>query len=73
MSRQRIHETNKKYWDQTADDWFGVTALFKAGFVIEEMVEETDSETRTLTGAMSDRSRKAQRLPLSFAFKARKR
>ncbi len=49
-----------------------VNALAKAGFVIEAMAEQTDEETMSARGDLPDRSKKAQMLPLSFAFKARK-
>jgi len=49
-----------------------INALVKAGFAVEQMVEETDKETMALTGDIDDRSKKAQMLPLSFVFKARK-
>lgn len=49
-----------------------INALIKAGFSIEEMVEETDKETMEKTSDLDDRSKKAKMLPLSFVFKARK-
>ena len=49
-----------------------INALVGAGFIIEKMIEQTDAETMSLIGEMSDRSRKAQKLPLSFIFKAKK-
>lgn len=49
-----------------------VNALAKAGFCIEQMIEQTDAETMTLTGEMQDKYKKAQKHPLSFVFKARK-
>lgn len=49
-----------------------INALSKAGFIIEQMVEETDKATMGLKEALDDRSKKAQMLPLSFVFKARK-
>lgn len=39
----------------------------KAGFIIEQMVEETDKETMASTPD-DDRSKKAKMLPLSFIF-----
>lgn len=47
-------------------------ALAKAGFCIEQIIEQTDAETMTLTGEMQDKYKKAQKYPLSFVFKARK-
>ncbi|WMM23959.1 hypothetical protein RBU61_13635 [Tissierella sp. MB52-C2] len=49
-----------------------INALAKAGFIIEEMVEETDQATMELTGDADNRLKKAKMLPLSFVFKARK-
>lgn len=48
-----------------------INALAKAGFIIEQMIEETDKETM-LSTPDDDRSKKAKMLPLSFIFKARK-
>lgn len=49
-----------------------INAMTNAGFIIEKMVEQTDEKTMEMTGEISDKSRKAQKLPLSFVFKARK-
>lgn len=49
-----------------------INALAKAGFVIEQFVEESDSETMKSCGDLSDKTRKAQIVPLSFVIKARK-
>lgn len=49
-----------------------VNTLAKAGFAIEQMVEETDMETMTSRGDIDNRSKKAKMLPLSFVIKARK-
>jgi ubiquinone/menaquinone biosynthesis C-methylase UbiE len=49
-----------------------INALAKAGFIIEEMIEETDQATMELAGDADNRSKKAKMLPLSFVFKARK-
>jgi len=49
-----------------------INALTDTGFIIESMVEQTDENTLQMTGEVDDRSRKAQKLPLSFVFKARK-
>ncbi len=49
-----------------------INSLVSAGFIIEKMVEQTDEKTLNLDGEMSDRSKKAQKLPLSFVFKVRK-
>ena len=48
-----------------------INALAKAGFIIEQMVEETDKNTMVSTFD-DDRSKKVKMLPLSFIFKARK-
>lgn len=49
-----------------------INALVEAGFIIEKMIEQTDEDTLNLSGEMTDRSMKAQKLPLSFLFKVRK-
>ncbi len=49
-----------------------INALTDAGFIIETMVEQTNEKTMKMKGEIDDRSRKAQKLPLSFVFKARK-
>jgi SAM-dependent methyltransferase len=49
-----------------------INAMTAAGFIIENMIEQTNESTLQMTGEIDDRSRKAQKLPLSFVFKARK-
>ncbi len=49
-----------------------VNALAKAGFVIEQMIEQNDRETMESTGDTSDKTRKAKMIPISLCFKARK-
>ena len=49
-----------------------VNALAKAGFVIEQMVEQTDEMTMQTEGDISDKAKKAKMLPISVLFKARK-
>jgi len=49
-----------------------INALAKAGFVVEQMVEQTDQETMEADGDVSDKAKKAKMLPLSFCIKARK-
>ena len=49
-----------------------VNALAKAGFVIEQMVEQTDEATMQTEGNISDKAKKAKMLPISVLFKARK-
>ena len=49
-----------------------INAMTSAGFIIESMIEQTNEKTLQMTGVIDDRSRKAQKLPLSFVFKARK-
>ena len=50
-----------------------INALAKAGFVIEQLVEESDKATLEAEGEDLDlRTRKAKLLPLSFCIKARK-
>ena len=49
-----------------------VNALAKAGFVIEQMIEQNDRETMETTEDTSDKTKKAKMLPISVCFKARK-
>ena len=49
-----------------------INALAKAGFVIEQLVEETDEKSLHATGELDPKTRKAQMMPLSFCIKARK-
>ena len=49
-----------------------VNALAKAGFVIEQMIEQNDSVTMESTEDLSAKTQKAKMLPISVCFKARK-
>ena len=49
-----------------------VNALAKAGFVIEQMIEQTDQKTMESAEDNSDKTQKAKMLPISVCFKARK-
>ena len=49
-----------------------VNALAKAGFVVEQIVEQTDKATMSADGDITDKQKKAKMLPLSVIFKARK-
>ena len=49
-----------------------VNALAKAGFVIEQMIEQNSQEAMELTEELSDKDRKAKMIPISVCFKARK-
>lgn len=49
-----------------------INALAKAGFVIEQLIEETDKESLNATGEVDPKTRKAKMLPISFCIKARK-
>ena len=49
-----------------------INALAKAGFVIEQMIEETDKEIMESVEDDGDKARKARMLPISVCFKARK-
>jgi SAM-dependent methyltransferase len=49
-----------------------INALAKAGFAVEQMIEETDNKTMMQSCNLDARSQKAKMLPLSFVFKARK-
>lgn len=49
-----------------------INALAQAGFVVEQMVEQSDQKTMEAVGEMSDKTKKAKMLPISFCMKARK-
>ena len=49
-----------------------INALAKAGFVIEQLIEESDKASLEAEGELDLRTRKAKMLPLSFCIKARK-
>ena len=49
-----------------------INALARAGFVIEQMIEETDKKTMESVEDDGDKARKARMLPISVCFKARK-
>ena len=49
-----------------------VNALAKAGFLIEAMIEQTDSETLESNEDAGPKAEKAKMLPISVVFKARK-
>jgi SAM-dependent methyltransferase len=49
-----------------------VNALVRAGFVIEQMIEETDNELIQSQDDSSDFVRRAKMIPLTFVMKARK-
>ena len=49
-----------------------INALARAGFVIEQMIEETDKKVMEYVEDDSDKARKARMLPISVCFKARK-
>jgi SAM-dependent methyltransferase len=49
-----------------------INALAKAGFIIEEMVEQNDKQTMESVDDNSDKTKKAKMVPISVCFKARK-
>lgn len=49
-----------------------VNALSKAGFVIEQMIEQSDDELMQARGDSNDFAKKAKMLPVTFVIKARK-
>ena len=49
-----------------------INALARAGFFIEQMIEETDKKTMESVEDDGDKARKARMLPISVCFKARK-
>ena len=49
-----------------------INALAKAGFVVEEMIEQNDKQTMESVNDNSDKTKKAKMIPVSVCFKARK-
>ena len=49
-----------------------VNALANAGFVVEQMIEQTDDATMAAEGDITDKEKKAKMVPISFCIKARK-
>lgn len=49
-----------------------INALAKAGFVVEQLVEESDHKSLNATGDVDPKTKKAKMLPISFCIKARK-
>ncbi|MBR6403464.1 MAG: class I SAM-dependent methyltransferase [Eubacterium sp.] len=49
-----------------------INALAKAGFVIEQLVEDNDKMAREAESDLDPKTRKAKMLPISFCIKARK-
>lgn len=49
-----------------------INALAKAGFVIEQLVEESDTDSEEAADKTDLKTRKAEMLPISFCIKARK-
>ena len=46
-------------------------AVAKAGFAIEQFVEETDEESLNAIGEVDPKTKKAKMMPISFCIKAR--
>ena len=49
-----------------------INALAKAGFVIEQFIEDTDQNSLNTAGRLDAKTRKAKMMPISFCIKARK-
>ena len=49
-----------------------INALAKAGFVIEQLIEDSDTDSEEAADQTDPKTRKAQMLPISFCIKARK-
>ena len=45
--------------------------MAKAGFAIEQFVEETDEESLNAIGEVDSKTKKAKMMPISFCIKAR--
>ncbi len=49
-----------------------INTLARAGFVIEQLVEETDENSLHATGEIDPKTKKSKMMPISFCIKARK-
>lgn len=49
-----------------------INTLAQAGFVVEQMIEQNDKETMESVEDVSDKTKKAEMIPISFCIKARK-
>ncbi len=49
-----------------------INALAKAGFLVEQLIEESDEESFRASGDIDPKTRKAKMMPISFCIKARK-
>lgn len=49
-----------------------INALSKAGFAVEQLVEETDEASLQAEGGLDDKTLKSKMLPISFCIRARK-
>ena len=49
-----------------------INALAKAGFMVEQLVEDSDDKSLNATGDVDPKTKKAKMLPISFCIKARK-
>ena len=49
-----------------------INALAKAGFMVEQLVKESDDKSSNATGGVDPKTKKAKMLPISFCVKARK-
>lgn len=49
-----------------------IKRYWQAGFVLEQMIEQTDDATMAAKGNITDKQKKAKMLPISFCIKARK-
>lgn len=49
-----------------------INALAKAGFMVEQLVEESDDKSLNAIGDVDPKTKKAKMLPISFCIKARK-
>lgn len=49
-----------------------INALAKAGFAVEQMIEQNDKQTMESVDDNSDKTQKAKMMPISVCFKARK-
>lgn len=62
IGRSRWHHITPTY----------VNALAKAGFVIEQLIEQTDDEIMQSRDDKGDLTKRAKMLPVTFVIKARK-
>ena len=69
--KMRVHDSEIILCNRKISTY--INALAKAGFMIEQLVEESDTDSEEAVDKTDIKTRKAKMLPISFCIKARKR